>query len=52
MRGGKKLWALGDAHPVENDDQNIGDNNNILHNDENQNLQEMPPQNGVLWSQL
>ena len=37
----------------DNDDQNIGDNNNVLHNDENQNLQEMPPQNnnGVLWSQ-
>ena len=34
----------------DNDDQNIGDNNNVLHNDENQNLQEMPPQNnnGVL----
>merc|ERR1719367_203284 len=46
--GGYNWGAGGDAHPAENDDQNIGDNNNVLHNDENQNLQEMPPQNGVL----
>ena len=57
--GGYDWGAGGGANPGaendhnDNDDQNIGDNNNVLHNDENQNLQEMPPQNnnGVLWSQ-
>ena len=49
--GGANQGAENDHN--DNDDQNIGDNNNVLHNDENQNLQEMPPQNnnGVLWSQ-
>jgi len=54
--GGYDWGAGGGANPGaendhnDNDDQNIGDNNNVLHNDENQNLQEMPPQNnnGVL----
>ena len=39
---------------VQNENDDMGDNNNVLHNDENQNLQEMPPNNqnnnaGVLW---
>ena len=54
--GGYDWGAGGGVNPGaendhnDNDDQNIGDNNNVLHNDENQNLQEMPPQNnnGVL----
>ena len=54
--GGYYWGAGGGANPgAENNrhniaDQNIGDNNNVLHSDENQNLQEMPPQNnyGVL----
>ena len=50
-RPGGYDWGQGEGA----DDQ--GDNNNVLHNDENQNLQEMPPNapnnnDNVLWSRV
>ena len=46
-RPGGYDWGGNDPAGGGNND-NMGDNNNVLHNDENQNLQEMPPNGGVL----